>query len=165
MNVKVAVLYYSKTGNTKKMAEHVARGVEKAGGEVVLRSFEDATVDLLPECDGIILGAPTYFGLPASPLQAFVDASIKYMRKLENKVGGAFTSSIRRAGGNETTIMAILQMMLVHGMIVQGTTEMDHYGAVAIGEPDALAVEQCEHLGIRVTKLAQKLKASLAKEV
>ncbi|MDD5220027.1 MAG: flavodoxin family protein [Candidatus Bipolaricaulis sp.] len=160
MAAKVAVLYYSKGGNTKKLAEHVARGVEKAGGDVVLRSFEDTSVDLLPECDGIILGAPTYFGLPASPLQAFVDESIKYMRKLDGKVGGAFTTSARRAGGNETTVMAILQMMLVHGMIVQGTTEMDHYGAVAIGEPDALAAEQGEHLGMRVTKLAATLKAS-----
>jgi NAD(P)H dehydrogenase (quinone) len=153
-------LYYSKTGNTKKMAEFVAQGVEEAGGKATLLPVEEASVDLLPECDGIILGAPTYFGLPASPLRVYFDESIKYMRKLEGKVGGAFTSSIRRAGGNETTVMAILQMMLVHGMIVQGTTQMDHYGAVAIGEPDEQAKEQCKHLGARVTKLAQRLKAT-----
>lgn len=50
--------------------------------------------------------------------------------KLVGKVGGVFTSSGMIGGGNETTIMSILQGLLIHGMIVQGVQEGNHYGPV-----------------------------------
>lgn len=61
------------------------------------------------------------------------------------------------AEGNETTILSILQAMLIHGMILQGTPKGDHYGPVAIGAPDERAELQSRDLGRRVAELAARL--------
>jgi len=49
-------------------------------------------------------------------------------------------------------------MMLIHGMIVQGTTEGGHYGPVAIGGPDEKTLKECRNSGKRVAILVKKLK-------
>ncbi len=110
--------------------------------------------------DGIIIGSPTYFGLPAQEVKALIDKSIEIRRELENKVGAAFSYSKHRAGGRETTILAILQAMLVHGMIVCGDpiSSGGHYGAASNGAPDEQARRECKELGKRVALLAGKLK-------
>jgi NAD(P)H dehydrogenase (quinone) len=77
--------------------------------------------------------------------------------QLEGKVGGAFTSRGNLAGGNETTILSILEVMLIHGMIVKGTSQRDHYGPVALGRPDERAVGECRKLGQNVAELAVRL--------
>jgi multimeric flavodoxin WrbA len=46
----------------------------------------------------------------------------------------AFSTSTNVGGDNETTILSILHAMLIHGMIVQGNTDFDHYEPVAIGK-------------------------------
>ncbi len=156
--VKILIIYHSKTGNTEIMAKNVAEGVKEEKGEVILKKVEDTKVEDLLDADGIIVGSPTYFGLPSAEIKKLFDESVKYYGKLEGKIGGAFTSSANIAGGNETTIMGIIQMMLIHGMIVQGTTKSDHYGAVSIGSPDEKVKEDCKALGKRVTKLVKKIK-------
>ncbi len=154
---KVLIIYYSKSGNTEKMAQAVAKGVEKEKVEVEVKEISQANCEDLLNAQGIIIGSPTYYGLPAAPLKELLDESVKYHGKLIGKVGGAFTSSANIGGGNETTVMAILQMFLIHGMIVQGSSGGDHYGPVAIGAPDARALGQCEALGKRVASLVKKL--------
>ena len=157
---KIGIIYHSKTGNTKKMAKHVLKGVNDIGAEVdgVLKPVENTETEDLLDWQGIIVGSPTYYGLPSAPIKKLFDRSVEYHGELEGKVGGAFSSAANRAGGNETTIMAIIEMMLIHGMIVQGTPENDHYGPVAIGEPDNRALKGSRELGSRVAKLALDLK-------
>jgi len=157
--VKILVIYHSATGHTARMAELVAEGAREAGAEVVLKTVEDTKADELIEYQGIVAGTPTYYGLPSAPLKALFDDSVRFHRKLAGIAGGAFTSAGNIGGGNETTILAILQMMLIHGMVVQGTAAGDHYGPVAIGKPDERASEQCKALGQRVAKLAATLNA------
>ncbi|MFO7822068.1 MAG: NAD(P)H-dependent oxidoreductase [Lentisphaeria bacterium] len=154
---KIAVIYYSKTGNTKKMAEFIAVAAEAAGAEVSLIPADEATPDHMHAADGIIIGSPTYYGHSAGPIRTLFDQSVKYHGKLAGKVGGAFTSSHNLAGGNETTMMDILESMLVHGMIIQGNYDGDHYGPVAIGSPDRRAEIQCRQLSERVVKLLNKI--------
>lgn len=155
---KILVIYHSKTGNTKKMAEFVVEGVKEARGEAILKSIEECKVEDLLECDGIIVGSPTYFGLPSAEIKKLFDESVKFYGKLEGKVGGAFSSSALIGGGNETTVMGILQMMLIHGMIIQGTTKSDHYGPVSVGKPDEKVKKNCKELGRRITELVRKIK-------
>ena len=156
---KVMVVYYSRTGHTKAMAEYVAKGAESAGTDVILKSVQDAKVEELLEVDGIIMGSPTYYGHSAGILRSFLDESVKFHGKLTGKVGGAFASSANIGGGNETTILDIIHAQLIHGMIVQGNAKGDHYGPVAIGKPDERSEKQCLKLGKTVAELIEKIKS------
>ncbi len=154
---KILVIYYSQTGNTKKMAELVAEGITKEGVEVILKDVKSVDVDELLKYEGIIIGSPTYYGSMAAEIKKLFDESVKFHGKLEGKVGAAFSSSANVGGGNETTVLDILNAMLIHGMIIQGDSQGDHYGAVAIGAPDNRATKQCIRLGSRVAKLVKKI--------
>jgi NAD(P)H dehydrogenase (quinone) len=155
---KVLVVYYSRSGSTAKMAEHVAAGARDVpGAEVTLKKVDEVPPKSLADYDAIICGSPTYYGLMAAEVKELFDKSVAIHGRLENKVGGAFTSAANLAGGNETTILSILQAMLIHGMIVKGTHQRDHYGPVAINQPDDRAVGECRKLGRNVAELAVKL--------
>ena len=154
---KILVLYFSVGGSTARMAELVTQGAREAGADVDLMSVEETTPDELLQYDGIIAGSPTYYGQMCWQLKKLFDESVKFHHKLDGKVGGAFTSSANIGGGNETTIISILEAMLIHGMVVQGRPGGDHYGAVSVGAPDERAAAQCSELGKRVAELADKL--------
>ncbi|MCX7940914.1 MAG: flavodoxin domain-containing protein [Endomicrobia bacterium] len=155
---KILIVYYSETGNTKKMAEVIAEGVKEEKVDVVVKNVEEIQAKEFLEYDGIIIGSPTYYGLPAYQIKKLLDDSVAFHGSLEGKVGGAFSSSANIGGGNETTIMSIIQAMLIHGMIVKGTSQGDHYGPVSIGRPDARVERQCRAYGKMIAKLVKKLK-------
>jgi NAD(P)H dehydrogenase (quinone) len=154
---KVMIIYYSRTGNTEKMAGFVKQGAESEEVEVICKKVQDVSVDELLNVQGIIVGSPVYYGSMTAEIKKMFDDSVKFHGKLEGKVGGAFASSVNIGGGNETTIMDILKCMLIHGMIIQGVPHGDHYGPVAIGNPDDRSKEQCINLGKRVARLAKTL--------
>jgi NAD(P)H dehydrogenase (quinone) len=153
---KVLVIYYSRSGNTKKMAEYVLEGLKKEGAEATLKDVKDVEADELLKYDAIVIGSPTYYGSMSAQIKKLLDDSVEFHGKLEGKVGAAFASSANTAGGNETTVLDILNAMLIHGMIIQGDPQGDHYGPAAIGSPDARATKECIRLGSRVAKLAKK---------
>ncbi len=155
---KIVIVYFSKTGNTKLMADLTAQGAFKAGAaEVKCVEVEKVTFDDLLSSDAIIIGSPTYYGSMASPIKKLFDDSILINGKLVGKVGAAFSSSAFIGGGNETTILDILRAMLVHGMIIQGDFKRDHFGPVAINKPDERSQKLCLRLGTRVVDLVKKL--------
>ena len=156
--VKVLIIYYSRSGNTKKMAEAIADGVRKEKGvEVEAKPVKDVRVEELVEANGMIIGSPTYYGSMASEVKKLLDDSIEFHGKLDGKIGGAFSSSGNIGGGNETTIMDILKALLIHGMIVQGTPKGDHYGPVAVGKPDERSKNLCVEYGQRIARLVLRL--------
>ena len=99
------------------------------------------------------MGSPVYYGTMAAELKALIDESVAFHGKLSGKVGGAFATSANVGGGNETTVMDILKALLIHGMVVPGSAQGDHYGPVAIGEPDERARAECRKLGELVGRL------------
>ena len=152
------VTYHSRGGNTKAMAELVGRGAAAVEGvTVTVEPVASVRAEALTRYDAVVIGSATYYGLPAAGVKRLLDESVAFHGQLEGKVGGAFASSANIGGGNETTILAILQALLIHGMVVQGTPAGDHYGPVAIGRPDARAEEQCSAYGRRVAELAKRL--------
>jgi NAD(P)H dehydrogenase (quinone) len=155
--MKILIVYDSRSGNTEKMAHAVAEGVKEEEINVVIRKVDDASVDELPDADGVILGSPVYYGLPTGKIKEFVDASVKYHGKLDGKVGGAFASSGGIHTGAETTIIALHEALLIHGMIIQGTSGANHYGAASVGAPDGNDRENCKKLGKRVASLVKRL--------
>ncbi len=155
--MKILIVYDSRTGNTEKMAHAVAEGVKGAGVEPVVRRVDEANVDELIQVQGLILGSPVYYGLPTAKIKAFVDESVKFHGKLEGLVGGAFCSAGGTHTGSETTIMALLEALMIHGMVVQGTSAKNHYGAASVGAPDDDDVEVCRRMGEKLAKLVKKL--------
>jgi len=155
---KVLIVYYSRSGNTEKMAQAVAAGAKQVSGvEVEVRPVAEVTPDDLLAADGIIMGSPTYYGSMAAELKTLIDESVKYHGQFTGKVGGAFSSSGGPGGGNETTVLDIVKALLIHGMIVQGDSQGDHYGPIAVGAPDDRSRRECQKLGRRVAELVKRL--------
>ncbi|MEM0313783.1 MAG: NAD(P)H-dependent oxidoreductase [Candidatus Bathyarchaeia archaeon] len=158
--VRILVIYDSVTGNTEKMAYSIAEGAKQVEGvEVIVKKIDQANLEDLLDADGIIMGSPTYFGQMSAKLKSFIDKSVEIHGKLEGKVGAAFTSSGGTATGAETTLLSILEAMLIHGMIVQGRHDDKHYGATAVENPEQEDLDYCRELGRRTALLTKKLKA------
>ena len=154
---KALVCYYSVTRNTEKMAVKIAEVLKAEGLEVDLKRVEDTAVDDLLRYDCLLFGSPTYYGSMAWPIKKLLDESVKFHGQLRGRVGGAFSSSANVGGGNETTILDILNALLIHGMVVRGDYRGDHYGPVSIGRPDKRALGCCEGYAKNVAALAMKL--------
>jgi NAD(P)H dehydrogenase (quinone) len=145
MPVKTAVIYYSATGGTYKLAQAIAEGAREAGGEVrVLKVRElapdeaiasnkgwaahrletqdvpEAKLSDLEWADVVIFGAPTRYGLPAAQLKQFIDTTgpLWAAGKLINKVVSAFTSTSTHHGGQESTILALSNTFYHWGSII-----------------------------------------------
>jgi NAD(P)H dehydrogenase (quinone) len=154
---KGIVVYYSRGGNTKEMAEIIAKAMNEAELLTECRSVEKVRAKDLLGYEAIVVGSPTYYGQMAGPIKQLFDDLVANHGRLDGKIGAAFTSAANIGGGNETTIMGIIEGMLISGMIVQGDPEGDHYGPVSIGKPDERVRQQCHRRGRRIAELTKKL--------
>ncbi len=154
---QILIVYYSRSGSTEKLAKAVAEGVREGGGTPTLKSVDDVDIHELPDYDGIIAGSPVYYGMMAAELKKFFDESVIVRRKLFNKVGAAFATGAHRTGGKETTLISILQAMLINGMVVVGDPfeTGGHYGAAG---SDDVGLKEGKALGKRVAELADNIK-------
>jgi len=159
--VQILVLYFSRTGNTEKLAREIAKGVEQVEGvTAVLRPVEKLTRDDFIISDGVIAGSPVYFGTMAAELKEVFDKYVGVRKKMENKVGAAFATSADPSGGKETTMMSIIQAFLIYGMIIVGDpiSATGHFGVACTGAPDKKTAENAEKLGRRIASLTKKLR-------
>ena len=158
--MQILILYFSKTGNTKKLAEAIARGVENVEGvNAVLKSTDEVKKKDFIDSNGVIAGSPVYFGVMAAQLKRIFDDFVGVRRKMEGKVGAAFATSADPTGGKETTMMSIIQAMLIYGMVVVGDpmSATGHFGVACVGAPDGKTEENGMKLGQRVADLVKKL--------
>ena len=153
----VLVIYYTRTGNTKKMAELISDGLKSNGQEVECKRVEDVSLDDLKQADGVIIGSPTYYGTMSAEIKQLLDESVKLHGRLDGKLGAAFSTAANIAGGNETTVLGILNALLIHGFIIQGNPVGSHYGPVSIGEPDKRVITECKSFSDRFSLLLSKL--------
>ncbi|MCC5948495.1 MAG: NAD(P)H:quinone oxidoreductase [Nitriliruptoraceae bacterium] len=198
---KIGIVYYSMYGETFELARAIAEGVTKGGGEAHLRRVPDpllpdevkesdgvkqaieaqaeipvATVDELPEFDGLIIGSPTRFGSATSQLQAFLDQTgpLWSEGKLLGKAAGFFTGAATIHGGHETTIMSMATFAMHQGMPivpagyavagdVQGTRSGGGpYGPTQLGTGEGLTDEERNialDYGAHFAGIAEKLAA------
>jgi multimeric flavodoxin WrbA len=120
-------------------------------------SLREAT-DLLEGCAGLVLGSPVYFGTVSGQLKSFWDKTraVRSRRSLTGKPGAAVSVGAARFGGQETTLRALHDMMIIHGMRIvgDGTPEEDagHHGVCAQrpAEEDHFALERARILGRRL---------------
>lgn len=138
----VLVLYYSRHGATRVLAEQIAAGIESNAGidarlrtvppvsatcesvdpEIPAEGAVYATLDDLRECAGLALGSPTRFGNMAAPLKYFLDGTSELWLggTLVDKPATAFTSTASLHGGQEATLLSMLIPLLHHGMVYAG---------------------------------------------
>jgi NAD(P)H dehydrogenase (quinone) len=161
--MNVLVMYHSRTGRTRALAEEVARGVEEIEGVACsLKPAADVSAEDFIAASGIVAGSPVYFGTMAAELKAVFDRLITVRKKMAGKVGAAFATSAHPSGGKETTLISILQALLIYGMIVVGDPldASGHYGAASCGSPDEEALRTARKLGNRVAELVKVLHAA-----
>ena len=143
---RIAVIYYSATGNVHRLAHAVAEGAEAEGAEVRLRHVEElfsellisqnqhwgrhrsevednpvATLHDLEWADGVAFGTPTRFGNVAAQLKQFTDqagAPVAGGQARRDRVGTSFTASMTSHGGQESTILALNNTLYHWGMII-----------------------------------------------
>jgi len=125
----------------------------------VLRHTRDVTKDDFAAADGLIVGSPVYFGTMAAQLKMVLDGFVGVRKKMENKVGAAFATAGDASGGKETTMMSIIQALMIYGMIIVGDpmSATGHYGTACVGAPDAGVRENAQRLGRRVAELVIQL--------
>ena len=137
----ILVLYYSRNGHVRKLAEEISLGVEAGGMEARLRTVPavstvcEATQEDIPDsgdiycseedlanCSGLLMGSPTRFGNMAAPLKYFIDgtAGLWMNGSLVNKPAGVFASTSSMHGGQESTLLSMMVPLLHHGMVVAG---------------------------------------------
>lgn len=139
---KILVLYQSSYGHMEKMAYAAAEGVQQGGGEAVVKRVPDlmaedvarkagmkrdqpapvATVDELPQYDGVILGIPTRYGRMVGPMANFWDqtGALWSSHKMVGKVGAVMSSTATQHGGQEMTLFSGIANLLHFGMIIVG---------------------------------------------
>ncbi|HTQ49390.1 MAG TPA: flavodoxin domain-containing protein [Candidatus Acidoferrales bacterium] len=161
---RVLILYYSKDGHTKMMANLVGEGAAGVSPtEVRLKNVSEASADDLVWCDGIAVGSPTHMGTIAWEMKQWWDVTAAPLwPKTEGKIGCAFTSSGGNAGGGELTCLALQIVLMNYGIFVFGVPdyvapgETLHYGAVCAGRPSkASDREACHRLGRRLAEWVQ----------
>ena len=158
--MQVLILYYSRGGNTRKLAEAIAEGVREAAGvKALLRDTTEVTKEDFVNSAGVIAGSPVYFRVMAAELKKIFDDYVGVRKKMENKVGAAFATSGDPSGGKETTMISIIQCLLIYGMVVVGDplSATGHYGVACTGAPDDRISENARRLGKRVADLCLKL--------
>ncbi len=139
---KVLVLYYSSYGHIEQVANAIAEGARTAGANVAVKRVPEllteeaarasyykvdqsapiATPDELADYDAIIIGTPTRFGNMAAQMKQFLDQTggLWFQGKLIGKVGSVFTSTATQHGGQESTLLATMTVLLHHGMVIVG---------------------------------------------
>ncbi len=153
----VLIIFYSKNGSTKKMAEKICMGVKMVDAvEPVLRTLPNieeinnknisddnnilfATNEDLINCDGLIIGSPTHFGNMAATVKHFLDGTTNewFNNSLSGKPAGVFTSTSSMHGGQETTLITMMIPLLHHGMLISGLpySEKELHDTVTGGSP------------------------------
>ena len=139
---QILVVYYSRYGSVSRMAQQIALGVEAVDGcNAVIRCVPDvspnneqtqpsvpeegppyASMDDLKNCDGLLIGSPSYFGNMAAPLKYFLDQSSQVWLSgaLIGKPAGVFTATSSHHGGQESLLISMMIPLMHHGMIISG---------------------------------------------
>ena len=195
---KVLVLYYSSYGHIERMAEEVAAGVRAAGSEATVKRVPEtvpeeiarksgfkldqkapvAKVEDLANYDAVIFGTPTRFGNMAGQMKNFIDQAGGLWMKgsLIGKVAGVFTSSATQHGGQESTILTFVPVLMHLGFVIAGLPysfqgQMGHaevmgnspYGASTVAggdgsrQPSKLDLEGARFQGKHIAEIASKL--------
>ena len=140
--VTILIVYHSQSGNTRKMAEAVARGAgEIEGVRGVLKEARETGEEDLLDCDGLVLGSPEYFGYMSGALKDFFDRTYEKVRgrvKIFRKPYAVFISA---GNDGQGALMNIERICLGYQF------KKIHQPIIAKGPVSEEILAQCEELG------------------
>lgn len=151
---------------TAEIEPCIACDICKNTGECAIYDDMREITGKLQEAQGIIIGSPVYFGNVTSQVKIFMDRSrpLRIDFKLKDKVAGAISVGASRNGGQETTLSAIHQFLLIQDTIIVGDgAPLGHYGGAGVSgaagdaSDDEVGLETSANLGKRVAELAMRL--------
>ncbi|HID11117.1 MAG TPA: flavodoxin family protein [Candidatus Latescibacteria bacterium] len=159
--MRIAIVYHSETGNTRRMAELVREGCLRIEGvEARTMPVEEIDREYLAGAHALLLGCPTYEGSPSWQMKRFLDT---VEVDLAGKLGGVFVSQNWPGGGGaDFAEVVLIAGMLVRGMLIYsgGITKgypYLHFGAVSSRSPEGLYAERCVKLGENISSKAKEL--------
>ncbi len=185
----ILVLYYSRTGSTRLLAEAVAQGIDQVDGtHARLRTVAPVSTVVataspsvppagapyaelrdLDECGGLALGSPTRFGNMAAPLKHFIDSTSGQWLSgaLSGKPAAVFTSTTSMHGGQESTLLSMMLPLLHQGMLVLGIpyTESDLMTTTSGGSPYGASHVAPHGSAVRLTDEERRLAVALGKRL
>ena len=126
---KIAIIFHSGYGHTRRVAGHVEKGVASSGVAVKSIAIDsegnvpEAAWQTLREADAIIFGTPTYMGGPSWQFKKFADASSKqwFAMDWKGKVAAGFTNSASMTGDKESTLHYLVTLASQHKMLWCGS--------------------------------------------
>lgn len=125
--MKITILYFSKTGRTRDMAEEIAAGMREACAcEIGLFDIRKVDLDFLEASCAVVFGTPTYYANTCWQIKKWFDAS--HSIRLAGKLGAAFATADYAVGGADIAIQSLVTHMMVKGMLV-------YSGGSALGQP------------------------------
>ncbi|WMJ81906.1 flavodoxin family protein [Clostridium sp. MB40-C1] len=159
--MKLSIVYYSQTGNTKKIAEIIKEGVEKSGDiQVKTMSIEDMDYKFLEESKAVIFGTPTYYATFSWQIKKWFDTCKEC--NLSGKLGSVFATENVLGGGADVAELSLIGHMLVKGMLIYsaGSSEgqpYTHFGAVCTKDGDEQQRERARIFGERIGNKALEI--------
>lgn len=117
---RIAIVYHSKNGHTKSLAENILLGCNEITDDVnLIDCTSNIDWNYLDSCDAIIFGCPTYMGSVSAEMKSFMDKSSPSFlkQKWKNKLAAAFTNSSALNGDKLSTLMQLSIFAFQHGML------------------------------------------------
>jgi NAD(P)H dehydrogenase (quinone) len=189
--MNILILYYSRGGATRELADAIALGVEKVPDAVArlrtvpaISAVSEATAPAIPDdgppyvelsdlsdCDALALGSPTRFGNMAAPLKHFIDGTTSawLAGTLTGKPAAVFTSTGSMHGGQESTLLSMALPLMHHGMLMVGLPYSEpslmstQTGGTPYGASRVVGIDGARSLSADEKHLAQALGTRLAR--
>ncbi len=155
--MKSIIIYFSLTGNTKKVAHAIHNGMNQTMERCDITTLKKTNIARLVDYDLIVIGSPIWGGVPLNVMR-FIDA----MPSLKRKHGAVFCT---HGVWPERFFPPVVEGLTKKGLIVIGIS--DWYGSVhrpafpnpylTDGHPDEIDLEEAEEFGKETAELSRKI--------
>lgn len=159
--MKISIIYHSESGNTKSVAELIAKGISGVEDiETKTMSITAVDEEFLNQSAAIIFGSPTYAGSFSYQMKKWLDTAV--LKRFEGKLGAVFATENYLGGGADFALLGMIGHLLVGGMLIySGGAGLGHpythFGAVCIRNGDEFQQQRALIFGERIAKKTKQL--------
>jgi multimeric flavodoxin WrbA len=142
IGVEILILYHSQSGNTKKMAKAVARGVDSIkNARAKLKPVVETTLEDFIHCQGVAIGSPEYFGYMAGMIKDFFDRTYYQARGKRGVTQKPYVVFISAGNDGTGALRQIERICLGYPL------KKVYEPIIAVGELNEEILSKCEELG------------------